>query len=237
MTKSDKPEPKFVSPKTKATVVRILLVLCMLAAVARIGTGIIGIQFISKVQSGTRVTQSDGERVDQIDRITALAHTAAFFATGIGFLFWNFNMRKNLPALGAKDLKFNDIDANGSFMVPIVNLYTPFRAMQETWKASHPDALGAIEWKSVPASRLINLWWGFWIFKCILGLFLNFSAAILRMHREQMDLPSILSIFEFTTLHATLFLACSITAFIAIASLTKNQEEKHARMLESVAES
>ena len=59
----------------------------------------------------------------------------------------------------------------GWYFMPIANLWKPYQAMKEIWKASsNPKS-----WNSQPASALLPWWWFFWI---VSNMFANASFQL-----------------------------------------------------------
>ncbi|PZO78918.1 MAG: hypothetical protein DI629_10945 [Mesorhizobium amorphae] len=75
-------------------------------------------------------------------------------------------------ALGAQNLRFTPNWAIGWYFVPLANLFMPFRAMAEIWRASG----GAPDWKNEALPSFFAGWWGFWLASNVVGQFAGQSA-------------------------------------------------------------
>ena len=83
--------------------------------------------------------------------------------TVVVFLMWIHRSYRNLPALGAKELKQTPGWAVGGFFVPIMNLFHPFQVVREIWKASDPNSMDGTSWKTARTSPLIGWWWALFL--------------------------------------------------------------------------
>jgi len=70
---------------------------------------------------------------------------------------WLRRAAETIRALGAKGLTVTPGMAVWWFFIPIANLFMPYRAVSELWRASVYRAA----WASHTASGLIGFWWGF----------------------------------------------------------------------------
>ncbi|MBX3190932.1 MAG: DUF4328 domain-containing protein [Labilithrix sp.] len=88
----------------------------------------------------------------------------ATILAAIFFLVWLNRAAKNVRAFGATGLQFTPGWCVGWWFVPFANLYKPFKAVQEVWRASDPDAAGsASDWLLRPAAPALGAWWATWI--------------------------------------------------------------------------
>ena len=89
----------------------------------------------------------------------------------ITFLMWVYRANLNCHGFGAEEMKFTPGWAVGYFLIPFLNLVRPYQVMKEIWKVSTNPK----DWKNVPGSFLLNLWW-------LLTLIVTFLAFITRNH-------------------------------------------------------
>lgn len=62
----------------------------------------------------------------------------------------------NARALGAQGMRFSPGWTVGWFFVPVMNLFRPFQAVREVWKASDPNA--PERWDQKETSHLLKIW-------------------------------------------------------------------------------
>lgn len=116
--------------------------------------------------------------IDTLMRI----NLAMALASGIFFLVWFYNAHDNLRYLGAQNLQFTPGWAVGVFFVPILNLFRPYMAAQEIYRASSPDVsqdrLGFLGGRdifdvhtarSASISTIINWWWALCLIRLLAG--------------------------------------------------------------------
>jgi Domain of unknown function (DUF4328) len=65
---------------------------------------------------------------------------------------------RNARAFGASPLEFTPRKAGNTFFLPIGNLYQPYRAMKEVWRAT--QAGGTVPWQTAKVPLMLPLWWG-----------------------------------------------------------------------------
>jgi hypothetical protein len=88
----------------------------------------------------------------------------AYHAVGvlqtIAVLLWIFTVVHNAQVLGRKGMLFTRWTAIGWFLIPIVNLYMPYRAIAEAWRASDPAVRGEeTTWRNAAGPRDLLIWW------------------------------------------------------------------------------
>lgn len=79
----------------------------------------------------------------------------AALTTAVVVSRWIYRANSNARALGAREMAFTPGGAVGWYFVPIANLWKPYQAMREIWKAS----AGPLGWQRRPVSALLPCWW------------------------------------------------------------------------------
>jgi Domain of unknown function (DUF4328) len=84
-----------------------------------------------------------------------------FLFTTVFFCMWLHRAHRNLPSLGAEDLKFTPGWAVGWFFIPIMNIYRPLQAVREVWRGSDPENDVSEDMKNILLNKntLPNQWW------------------------------------------------------------------------------
>ncbi|MCK6439330.1 MAG: DUF4328 domain-containing protein [Planctomycetes bacterium] len=91
-------------------------------------------------------------------------------ACAITFFLWQYRIVRNLPALFADGRKFTPGWAVAWWFFPIANLWKPYQAMREAWRASSPRLTSTpTDWKKEENSAMLPLWWALWIVSNVLG--------------------------------------------------------------------
>jgi serine/threonine protein kinase len=86
---------------------------------------------------------------------------AWFLVTAALWLAWFRRAYLNLPALGARRLRFRPWWAVGAWLVPVFSLFRPKQVLNDIWRASDPDLAPdqAATWRGRPVAELLGWWW------------------------------------------------------------------------------
>jgi len=101
---------------------------------------------------------------DNRQRVVAIVQVVLWLVGGVTTLAWIRLANKNARALGATDMEFTPNWAIGWYFIPVANLWKPYQAMAEIWRASG----GSKNWKSEPAPGILAIWWFVWLASNIL---------------------------------------------------------------------
>ena len=90
-----------------------------------------------------------------------LLHILLLFAAAVTFLFWFARAYRNLPSLGAHELKYSPRSAVGWWFVPLASMVVPLLVTIELSKASDPSTRpnSRSERERAPFSKLLLTWW------------------------------------------------------------------------------
>lgn len=145
-----------------------LLILGIVAAAATFVTGALQLDLLQRAQSGSLFGAAFSTAATQNDEIRGLAaipYVVSIFGTIVMFCFWTLGMARNTRALGAHGMKIAPGWAVGWYFVPIANLFMPYRAMKEIWKASKSPAA----WQELRRGAILPWWWGLFLASSVLG--------------------------------------------------------------------
>jgi hypothetical protein len=159
---------KFRDPMTITRLLKALLWVSIALDVVAIGSGLMELQLLLDFQAGNYASsdmKTAAEANDLRQRIVAIARPAIFFITTIVFSRWIYVVNANKWGLGATGMRFTPGWAVGSFFVPIVSLYEPYRAMKELWLVSADPLL----WQHQRRGAILPWWWFFWLITGMLG--------------------------------------------------------------------
>jgi Protein kinase domain/Domain of unknown function (DUF4328) len=86
---------------------------------------------------------------------------AWFLVTAALWLAWFRRAYLNLPALGARRLRFRPWWALGAWLLPVFSLFRPKQVLNDIWRASDPDLPDgqAASWRGRPVAELLGWWW------------------------------------------------------------------------------
>jgi hypothetical protein len=102
---------------------------------------------------------------DTRQQIIGIVQLFMIVALAVAVLCWIYRANSNARALGAASMRFTPGWAVGWYFIPIFNLWKPYQAMKEIWRASAnpPD------WQSQGRSPLLPWWWFLWIVTILLS--------------------------------------------------------------------
>lgn len=136
-----------------------LILASIVVAVLSIASDLSEILLLEKFQSGSIADRSEIDRLasSNDNRQASISYVAlAVFASTLVSFFVSLNQSNKLArAAGAQGLRFSPGWTVGYFFIPIINLWKPYQAVADIWKASkNPAGMGA-----VPTGDIVVVWW------------------------------------------------------------------------------
>lgn len=97
----------------------------------------------------------------------------------ITLLFWYYRATKNIHSFGAKEVTSPRMAVIWWF-VPIAFLWKPYHVSQQIWRASNSEIKleNGTEWKNVPGSKIIKLWWFLYLASIVGSIFAGIGSGI-----------------------------------------------------------
>lgn len=117
---------------------KVLLGLGVVMAVVSLFSSVMQAELLSRGS----FTEAEGQSNDSREQIIELFQLALYLFTVVIFGRWIVRANKNVRAFGADGLRITPGWAVGYFFVPIINLWRPYQAMKDLWRASHAQLLG-----------------------------------------------------------------------------------------------
>ena len=220
-------EPKFKRLEAIAPLVYVGLGLTVAADLYGIWADAREIQLLNALFAGNLPSSAAASAADHRQSIASIVSLVALALTGAAFIFWFRRAYVNLPALGARGLRYSNGWTIGAWFVPFLNLVRPKRIADDIWRASDPEAApeqGAA-WLQQPVSRLITLWWAI----SIIG---RFVAPIL-LRGVNTSTPGGLRTHDTYDLIITVIdIAGAVLAALVVREITQRQRAR-ARAIES----
>lgn len=144
-----------------------LAVYVVIVAVIAQGVGLyirgVSLWELQEFAAGTLTDLDTYEGVNRATRsLLAFADISLVFGA-LAVPAWMAAAHRNLPGLGARELRYSAAECVIVWFIPGVNLVAPRRALRELWQASQaltwePPGTG---WKRLPVPVTIDLWWMF----------------------------------------------------------------------------
>ncbi|MCP5468293.1 MAG: DUF4328 domain-containing protein [Deltaproteobacteria bacterium] len=158
------------------------------------------------------------------DLFSGILLSTTLWTSIVIFLIWINRANKNARALGAKDIEYSPGWTVGWFFVPIMNLFKPYQAVEQIWRASQTDR--SKPWEQNHSPLYFKFWWVFWVISNIIAYILA------RMSLTFLFNNNVNPQFELATstgnLIADLFDIPLTLLFISvISSIYKSQEKKY----------
>lgn len=154
---------QFRDPRRLTQWLRWLLIAAIVAYVAAGLSEIAQLQVLQAIRDGNYPSQADmqsaAEANDLRQTVVGIGTFVVIISTIVLFGVWIHRMDSNIHALGALNLRFTPGWAVGWYFVPVANLWKPYQAMSEIWRASKNPA----GWQSESAGGLLRWWWFWWL--------------------------------------------------------------------------
>ena len=208
---------------------RLLWATLIIAAVAATSDAF-EFSLLSRTGAGV-VSEAEATANDLRQGAIALLQLLIFIASAAAFLTWSYRVHKNLPALGARNLKYSPGWAVGGFFVPFLNCARPFQVMEEAWRRSYflahesdPTPQTHPQHPEPPTFALVQWWWGLLLLSAAFG---RLGARIVAGDPtlEQLKAGSVVSVISDLLDIPAAWLAIRIIGYI-----TRWQDERASRI-------
>ena len=179
--------------------------------------------FKNGVYSSQELAVAAGEASDARQGIVGLIQVIIFVVSGILILKWIYRANYNARQLGATEMVFTPGWSIGWYFIPIANLWKPYQAMKEIWKAS----TNPTSWKTQSVSSLLPWWWFFWIVSNMFG------NASFRLAMRAEEINELIAANVVTQLSDVTGIPLSLIV-ISIISKVHEMQISHARAGQSI---
>lgn len=148
------------------------LIVTILAGIMCAATVIAGLSLTIWLVSYTQMIESPAMLA--VTGIASLVSYVIALPSIIAVLVWVYMAHSNLHRAGLPGLNYSAGWATFSFLVPIANLFVPYRAMRElaNRSAGEPEELAEADVDEVFS------WWGCWIGGFVISLFLLYTVVV-----------------------------------------------------------
>jgi len=208
-----------LDPKPLASFLILMLWMSLLAEVAFLFIDLKELSIIGLMEEGlAAATMSKAGLLRQ--GLIILASLLIFIITAVAFLKWVHRVTKNSKGLGARGTKLTPGWSVGYYFIPILNFYMPYLSMKEIWKVSiNPE-----NWRTQKVPRLINWWWGLWVFGGVLG------QTAFRILRNPENLESLKTATQISVFTSLLGVPLCLVTMKLVKTITSGQQ-KHIKIL------
>lgn len=127
-------------------------------------------------EEGDLQVEATNDEVDRLDREADELYESQqrlfvyqlllFIVTAVLFSVAIARANRNARAMGVLGMRHTPGWCVGWFFIPIANLFKPYQAVKEIWKASGSNT---DNWEFNPSSPLVAWWWFFWIVTRVLN--------------------------------------------------------------------
>lgn len=159
----------------------------------------------------------EAEENDKRQMLVGLVQFGLFIATAVLFLRSLSRANRNARAMGARNMDFTPGWCMGWFFVPVANLFKPYQAVAETWRAS----VVSDNWRNNAVSPIVGLWWACWLAHNFLGTWEYMQtngATSIEDLKSASVVSMVVNVADFPL---------TIVAILMIRNLYVLQEEKH----------
>lgn len=146
-----------------------------------------------------------------LNKLTSWLFLLVFIVTATVFASWVWRMHTNALALKIVGVRTKPAMAAAAYIIPVVNLWKPYRAMRELWQTDAPAVL-------------LTCWWAMWlVFQATasVGIYLDLWGSDIVALRNRMVAAAASDV-------------AALVAAVAAAILVNKVYRLHARMTESV---
>ncbi len=174
------------------------------------------------------LTKTVGVLASLAERVLSTVMAVGILA-GLVCLAWLYRVYTNLPALGARDLRFTPEWAVGLWFIPFAHLYYPYHVMREIWRASDPGGAEESQLQLGSPSALIGWWWAVVVSAVVFGFYYPFWAEVTK--GEVMGISTVIDAqyFYVEATGAALNTAAALLGILLITGIDRMQTEKHRR--------
>ena len=208
----------FRDPTTLTRWLTILIWTSAALALVGIVSTILEIKLLSDFQAGQTLAPGEAESNDARQQMIAIARLPFILATVVVFAIWIYRAGYNARQLGAAGMQFSPGWAVGWYFIPILNLWKPYQAMKEIWKASAAPA----GWQEYQRGPILPLWWGFFLF----SNFLN--NASFRISLFAKEIPQIVGADILATVADAVDIVASLIALALVRQIYRMQMWRNA---------
>lgn len=146
---------------------KIFLGLYIVISFAAIWSESMELDLLNRAYQGEYITDEEIIANDDRQAFVGGLYFLIFLITSIIFLRWKYISNKNARSMGIVDMEFTPGWSVGWYFIPIANLWKPYHALKEIFKASNPEYTD--NWKLAEYPSILPLWWILWLLTSFIG--------------------------------------------------------------------
>ena len=223
---------EFQSIRRRASALLWLLGIGIALSVIAVGSDLMEARLLLRIAGAGEWSEAEVTSNDIRQAVIAGVQVLLFVVTGIVWLAWFSRAYRNLPALGARNLRFKPGWAIGAWFVPFLNLVRPKAITDDIWRASDPQAPpvhdGPLKGRRV--SPVLHLWWALFVISVVLDRMLFRWNMV-----EDQTMEAIRSLNIVTMFSDLLDIPLTILAMLVVRQITNRQEQRSAVLATSDA--
>ena len=215
MNPSPSPAP-FTSAHVRASILKVLLVVGAVVSGMTLLAEVMSFPFPIPTEEQELGDNPMGAAVMFVTLLLALLGVLIYLTTVVFFLMWLYRAANNVRHFDPwRRLEHSPGWAVGSFFIPIVNLFVPYRAVKEVWQKSGPPGEAVLAEPSPPA--FFPIWWLFWLLSCFAD---NISMRATFNENVPESTATMISIVA-----NALSVVAAVFAYLVVHAVDKRQEE------------
>jgi hypothetical protein len=182
------------------------------------------ISLLTRLEATEDVTDEEIDGNDARQRFLGLLQLSLYIVLGIIFLRSLSRANRNARSFGVKGMEFTPGWCMGWYFVPIMNLFKPYQAVQEIWRAS-TSTNG--RWQDNPVPPILGIWWTMWIISAVAG------QASFRMSMRAETISQLRTSSIVTLVSDVIDLPLGLVALLMIRGLYSVQERRHEQLADN----
>jgi len=129
--------------------------------VVAVGSGASEVSLLQRASEGGAISDAAAQANDARQLAILVVQLLVTVVGAVFFIRWFSAAYKNLPSLGAENLRYGPGWAVGSWFVPILNFFRPKEIANDIWRASDPDRpiSDRTGWRQAPLTPVLAGWW------------------------------------------------------------------------------
>lgn len=212
----------YASGRSRALWLKIFLIAGALAGTALAVSTFLSIRLVREAMAGHPVPQAASEFIRLLMQAAGVLTSVSSLTAFVLLLVWLHRAYRNLHALGARQLSDSPGWAVGSFFIPLLNWYLPYRIVADIWIESDPRPSAPEQAGRRRARRalFVLIWWGAWLAANIIGSATGLMIGHLKTPQAFLDVAGYLILIRL------LFAVAFLLTFFVVTIIQNRQDRK-----------